>query len=260
MIKLGRAGESAMARFSGQLRFPSTALVGRAAGEQLAEQLRATIQAAQLAVAYRGPTGLTAQARDRRDPCDPKLVLSWGRAAGAAGVMALLLELQSHEAMACGAPLNQHSFSALLETLLQALPGLEVLERSDQRRAPGLSRRRQSHQEQTNNGKRLRDSADVSQGGSMDIPMAAGGQELLVFRPRDLRDAKQLIGSVRENRAVVLHTGEACDGEAQRLIDDACGGMEAIGAQVHRVDAEMFLLAPPQVCVQLDDDLGRQVA
>jgi hypothetical protein len=135
MIKLGRTGESAMARFSAQLRFPSTALDGRAAGEQLGERLSASIQAAQLAVAYCGPTGLTAQASDRRDPCDQKLVLSWGRAVGAAGVMALLLELQSHEAMACGAPLTQRSFSELLQSLQEALPGLEVLERSDQHRA-----------------------------------------------------------------------------------------------------------------------------
>jgi hypothetical protein len=96
--------------------------------------LSASIQAAQLAVAYCGPTGLTAQASDRRDPCDQKLVLSWGRAVGAAGVMALLLELQSHEAMACGAPLTQRSFSELLQSLQEALPGLEVLERSDQHR------------------------------------------------------------------------------------------------------------------------------
>ena len=124
-----------MARFSAPLRFPSTALDGRAAGEQLGERLSASIQAAQLAVAYCGPTGLTAQASDRRDPCDQKLVLSWGRAVGAAGVMALLLELQSHEAMACGAPLTQRSFSELLQSLQEALPGLEVLERSDQHRA-----------------------------------------------------------------------------------------------------------------------------
>ena len=135
MIQLGRTGESAMARFSAQLRFPSTALDGRAAGEQLGERLSASIQAAQLAVAYCGPTGLTAQTSDRRDPCDQKLVLSWGRAVGAAGVMALLLELQSHEAMACGAPLTQRSFSELLQSLQEALPGLEVLERSDQHRA-----------------------------------------------------------------------------------------------------------------------------
>ena len=94
----------------------------------------------------------------------------------------------------------------------------------------------------------------------MDIPMASGGQELLVLRPQELRDAEQIIRSVQENLAVVLHTAEASDGEAQRLIDFACGGMEAIGAQVHRIDAETFLFAPPQVCVQLDDDLGRQVA
>jgi hypothetical protein len=135
MIQFGRKGESAMARFSAQLRFPSAALDGRAAGEQLGERLRDSIQAAQLAVAYFGPTGLTAQASNRRDPCDQKLVLSWGRAAGAAGVMALRLELQSHEAMACGAPLTQRSFSELLQSLQEALPGLEVVERSDRRQA-----------------------------------------------------------------------------------------------------------------------------
>jgi hypothetical protein len=124
-----------MARFSAQLRFPSAALDGRAAGEQLGERLRDSIQAAQLAVAYCGPTGLTAQASDRHDPCDQKLVLSWGRATGAAGVMALLLELQSHEAMACGALLTQRSFSQVLKTLQEALPGLEVVERSDRRQA-----------------------------------------------------------------------------------------------------------------------------
>ncbi|QVL51823.1 MAG: cell division protein SepF [Cyanobium sp. M30B3] len=94
----------------------------------------------------------------------------------------------------------------------------------------------------------------------MDSPMAAGGQELLVFRSRELRDAEQIIRSVRANRAVVLHTAETCDGEAQRLIDFACGGMEAIGAQVHRIDAETFLFAPLQVCVAQDEALGRQVA
>jgi cell division inhibitor SepF len=98
----------------------------------------------------------------------------------------------------------------------------------------------------------------------MDIPMAAGGHELLVFRPSELRDAEQIILSVRGNRAVVLNTAEASDGEAQRLIDFACGGMEAIGAQVHRIDAETFLFAPAQVRVQQDEAqdlaLGQQVA
>jgi len=122
-----------MARFSAQLRFSSAALNGKAAGQQLGERLKTAIQAAHLAVGYCGPTGLIAQANNRRDPCDQKLVLSWGQTAGAAGVIALLLELQSHEAMACGAPLTRRSFSQLLHGLLEALPELEVLERSDQR-------------------------------------------------------------------------------------------------------------------------------
>ena len=128
-VQDGLLGKGAMARFSAQLRFPLAALDGKAVGERL----MALFQSAHLAVAYCGPTGLTAQAIDRRDSCDQKLVLSWGQAAGAAGVMALLLELQSHEAMACGAPLTLRSFSQLLQTLQEALPELEVLERSDRR-------------------------------------------------------------------------------------------------------------------------------
>jgi FtsZ-interacting cell division protein YlmF len=84
----------------------------------------------------------------------------------------------------------------------------------------------------------------------MDVPIATGGQELLVFHPTRLGDAEQIVRSVRASRAVVVNTAHTPDGEAQRLIDFACGGMEGLGGQVHRIDAETFLFAPPQVCVE----------
>lgn len=119
-----------MARFSAKLRLCSPA-GDSAAGQPLQERLSATIQAADLAVAYLGPAGLTAQITDRRDPCDQRLVLSWGQASSAPGAIAVEMELQSHEAMAGGAPITRSSFSHLLQTLQQQLPGLEVLQRSD---------------------------------------------------------------------------------------------------------------------------------
>lgn len=73
MIKLGRTGESAMARFSAQLRFPSTALDGRAAGEQLGERLSASIQAAQLA----GPTAAPPASRPRPAIAATPVIRSW---------------------------------------------------------------------------------------------------------------------------------------------------------------------------------------
>lgn len=94
----------------------------------------------------------------------------------------------------------------------------------------------------------------------MDAPLAAGGHDLLIFRPQQLREAEQLIACVKANRAVVLSTADTADSQAQRLIDFACGGMEAIGGQVHRIDAETFLFAPAQVCVQCDAEEDRQVA
>jgi cell division inhibitor SepF len=78
----------------------------------------------------------------------------------------------------------------------------------------------------------------------MQAPIVAGGQRVLVLYPRQLEDAQLVIDAVKDNQAVVLNTSLAADGEAQRLIDFACGGMEALEAQVHRLDAETFLFAP----------------
>jgi FtsZ-interacting cell division protein YlmF len=90
----------------------------------------------------------------------------------------------------------------------------------------------------------------------MEIPTATGGHQLLVFHARHLSDAEQIIRSVSQQQLVVLHTAEADDRQAQRLIDFACGGMEAIGAQVHRIDAETFLFAPALTCVQQEQQPG----
>ena len=73
---------------------------------------------------------------------------------------------------------------------------------------------------------------------------AAVGQRLLVIAPHQLQEAQRIIQAVRENQTVVLHTAEAADGVAQRLIDFACGGIAAIDGQVHRIDAETFLFTP----------------
>lgn len=78
----------------------------------------------------------------------------------------------------------------------------------------------------------------------MDSPTVAGAQQMLVFYPRHLEDARRLITAVHAQQAVLLDTSHAAEGEAQRLIDFACGGMEALEAQVHRISAEVFLFAP----------------
>lgn len=80
----------------------------------------------------------------------------------------------------------------------------------------------------------------------MDSAIRSRGAQLLVFHPRQLVDAQVLILAVKDNQSVVLDASSADDGQAQRLIDFACGGMEAINGQVHRIDAETFLFSPAQ--------------
>jgi cell division inhibitor SepF len=76
------------------------------------------------------------------------------------------------------------------------------------------------------------------------------GSQLLVLRPHQLEDAQTLIQAVKRNQTVVLNASSADAGQAQRLIDFACGGMEAIDGQAHRIDAETFLFTPARARVE----------
>jgi cell division inhibitor SepF len=78
----------------------------------------------------------------------------------------------------------------------------------------------------------------------------ARGLQLLVLHQHQLADAQTLIQAVKRNQTVVLNASNADDGQAQRLIDVACGGMEAIDGQVHRIDAETFLFTPARARVE----------
>lgn len=79
---------------------------------------------------------------------------------------------------------------------------------------------------------------------------AAGGHRVLILHARHLVDAEQVIEAVRDHQAVVLNTGGAEEALAQRLIDFACGGMEAIDGQAHRLSEEAFLFCPGYVAVE----------
>ena len=78
----------------------------------------------------------------------------------------------------------------------------------------------------------------------------APGSQLLVLHPHHLEDAQTLIHAVKRNQIVVLNASSADSGQAQRLIDFACGGMEAIDGQAHRIEGETFLFTPARARVE----------
>lgn len=84
----------------------------------------------------------------------------------------------------------------------------------------------------------------------MNASPLAVGQQLQVFRPRHLDDARALITAVRRNQAVVLDSSAIRHLEAQRLIDYVCGGMNALAGQSHRIDADTFLFTPGHARVE----------
>ncbi|MEB3320261.1 MAG: cell division protein SepF [Cyanobium sp.] len=76
-----------------------------------------------------------------------------------------------------------------------------------------------------------------------------GGRSLVVVTPRGLGDAPAVIEAVRSNRVVVVNSAWLEDAPGQRLIDFICGGLAAIGGQVHRIAEEVFLFAPASTSV-----------
>ena len=77
---------------------------------------------------------------------------------------------------------------------------------------------------------------------------------MMVLTPRGLDDAPSVIEAVRAQRVVVVNSAWLEDAPGQRLIDFICGGLTAIGGQVHRIDEEIFLFAPASSRISLDAD------
>jgi cell division inhibitor SepF len=76
-----------------------------------------------------------------------------------------------------------------------------------------------------------------------------GFGSVLVVTPRQLQDAATVIKAVRENSNVLVNSSWLEDVSGQRLIDFVCGGLQAIGGQVHRIAEEVFLFSPGHACV-----------
>ena len=96
----------------------------------LQQQLSEAISQQRLDIDFAGPSGLAASGSHAGWSYTTKLVISWYPCQIQRDAVLLDLELQSHEAMACGAPSTCATLSRLLEALQQQLPGLVVLQQS----------------------------------------------------------------------------------------------------------------------------------
>ena len=76
-----------------------------------------------------------------------------------------------------------------------------------------------------------------------------GHEGILVFSPRCFGEAARVIEAVRQRHTVLLNSSWLEDTPGQRMIDYVCGGMTAIGGQIHRIAEEIFLFAPAGVRV-----------
>lgn len=141
------SGIPTMARFSARYAWalPQTDQQRRPAPDP-AEPLTALIGDLDLQLEASCPTGLAATGTDSDHGLQIRLVLSWSRlAAGTGPGLEITAELLSNEAMATGAPLSRTCFQAVHDALLEQLPELRLILRSDGRQRDGRaheSRRR----------------------------------------------------------------------------------------------------------------------
>jgi len=71
--------------------------------------------------------------------------------------------------------------------------------------------------------------------------------QLTIHRCRRMEDAAQIVQAVRDRHCVVVQVDNLEPQEAQRILDFAAGGVEALDGRVERVGESTFLFAPAGV-------------
>lgn len=81
---------------------------------------------------------------------------------------------------------------------------------------------------------------------------AGSGMEVVVIKPNNVEDAREITETLLSNRAVVLNL-EGLDMElAQRIIDFTSGSTFAIDGNLQKISNYIFIITPPSVDISGD--------
>lgn len=81
----------------------------------------------------------------------------------------------------------------------------------------------------------------------MDLGLAYGMAQVVVFHCRGFVDAQAVALAVREQRTVLLQLDQLDPVEAQRVVDFVSGAIHALEGQSERLGESTFLFAPADV-------------
>ncbi len=84
------------------------------------------------------------------------------------------------------------------------------------------------------------------------VKRAGSGMELVVIKPNNVEDAREITETLLSNRAVVLNL-EGLEMElAQRIIDFTSGSTFAIDGNLQKISNFIFIITPPSVDISGD--------
>ncbi|MBQ3786354.1 MAG: cell division protein SepF [Lachnospiraceae bacterium] len=83
---------------------------------------------------------------------------------------------------------------------------------------------------------------------------SAPGMDVVLYKPSGIREAKQIVETLLQNRIVNLNLEGLDVSEAQRIIDFISGATCAMDGQLQQISHYIFLVTPPGVGVMGDTD------
>ncbi len=83
---------------------------------------------------------------------------------------------------------------------------------------------------------------------------SSAGMDVVLYKPSGIREAKQIVETLLQNRIVNLNLEGLDVSEAQRIIDFISGATCAMDGQLQQISHYIFLVTPPGVGVMGDTD------
>ena len=91
---------------------------------------------------------------------------------------------------------------------------------------------------------------------------ASNGSKMILFEPRAYSESQQIADYLKKRNAVVVNLKRVTPDQAKRIVDFLSGTVYALGGDLQKIGAGIFLCTPRNVNVEgaitYDDDKGKK--
>jgi FtsZ-interacting cell division protein YlmF len=97
-----------------------------------------------------------------------------------------------------------------------------------------------------------REDAPESEAEYMDGETGGPAVKVVVFKPNNFNDTKNMAVHIQEGRSVLVNLEELSHGVSQRIVDYMCGATYSVEGEMQKIGEYIFFFAPPGINIGMD--------